>query len=590
MTGPAEAAKYSPCSRGRLLGRHRAGVLNQVCYPHGGDTMSEEASRLLLSNYRFMAVKVLEVLRGQYSIKNSRYDEPVSIAKPVGKVIGLCGQGGRHPYFEIDQTILIQNLEDISNLDLDPDGHGVPGTDGGVSTALDQLLAICSNLRAATLFATSTGCVNDICPAIVPLLPPDEAWAGDVELPLEIWRLISADVDLVFSAVASKIPLAEATRGTLLHSSLAFADMMRRIRGRTVTFRVDEAALPTTFAGTVGADLVVPLWRLLFEAGCLLIPLSSDSDVAAWYPIVRYLHWFLDGSDIFIKKAFRDERIDSRYRGVFSEEMAVAMMSVVLQERFKAIRINNTSEVLGGGIVRDDPIADFIAKAAESTGRRVGFIAESKGSIGDEVSQSRKRRAKEQVERTSRYVIPDVDDAIKLTFCSTLRYEGQRRRTHCLVTDPEGGEDRPVDAPDPVQMWRAMYAKALRFIGLESASRQVSRGLPAPSLAREGLRLDERDREPSLRQATLRRFDVNQILDIGDASVVMDRVIFDLLLRGLNNEGIRALEFRLAARLSRRAEAARFGKRGLSFVNTFGLGILGDEDTAGSPPESGFEH
>ena len=64
---------------------------------------------------------------------------------------------------------------------------------------MEEIASACQELRQKTYFDTGTDCVNDDLPSMVPLLPPEEIWLDQRELPLDVWRLVSFDFDLVSS-------------------------------------------------------------------------------------------------------------------------------------------------------------------------------------------------------------------------------------------------------------------------------------------------------------------------------------------------------------------------------------------------------
>jgi len=83
---------------------------------------------------------------------------------------------------------------------------------------------------------------------------------------------------------------------------------------------------------------------------------------------------------------FSQESVDSRYRGLFAEEIAIGLMAIVLSDVFGAKPIMNTAEYFSASklSLKRGPIADFIAKAQNPmTKAEWTIIAESKGSLGN---------------------------------------------------------------------------------------------------------------------------------------------------------------------------------------------------------------
>ena len=71
----------------------------------------QKAKELLLSSYGVSVNRILEAMRGQLTIKNSRI--PDNPPTGTGEIIGLCGQSGRHPYFRIPAAALKSALDRI---------------------------------------------------------------------------------------------------------------------------------------------------------------------------------------------------------------------------------------------------------------------------------------------------------------------------------------------------------------------------------------------------------------------------------------------------------------------------------------------
>ena len=179
---------------------------------------------LLVNSYQVSARRIREALSGVLAIRNSR--EPTAPPTGTGDVIGLCGQGGRHPYFRMPLCTLTAALDRIDRLQLD--------NSDSASTAADELNGICQDLRQQTYFDAGTGCVNDQLPAVVPLLPPEEIWCDGKELPLDVWRLISFEFDLVSSAIASQVPVTDIGQGVATQGALLLGHILNQLGNHLV--------------------------------------------------------------------------------------------------------------------------------------------------------------------------------------------------------------------------------------------------------------------------------------------------------------------------------------------------------------------
>jgi hypothetical protein len=199
--------------------------------PNVESTPTDLSHELVLESYRFSANRALAAIDGHLSVTNSR--EPSS-APPGPDVTGLCGQGGRHPYFRVSESELRSTAEAIVS-----------------ANTLDTVAAACQRLRRLTVFDDHTNCVNDRLPAIVPLLPPEEVWLQNRELPLDVWRLLSFDIDLVSSAMSAHVPLDDIAFGSLTQSGLVFRALISRIQAVSVELATTghnlTAAFPTHF-------------------------------------------------------------------------------------------------------------------------------------------------------------------------------------------------------------------------------------------------------------------------------------------------------------------------------------------------------
>ena len=120
--------------------------------------MLESPKGLLISSYLFSAHRITEALAGRLSIRNSR--EPGDPRAKPGRVVGLCGQGGRHPYFEIPRDALDTALDKIAKLLSSlKDGLFLRSRSSPsltIDSGLDQMAAICEELRRRTWFKDST--------------------------------------------------------------------------------------------------------------------------------------------------------------------------------------------------------------------------------------------------------------------------------------------------------------------------------------------------------------------------------------------------------------------------------------------------
>src|SRR5246127_4067298 len=317
---------------------------------------------------------------------------------------------------------------------------------------------------------------------------------------------------------------------------------MARLQKREVEFDISIDVDPRTFS-TISTSFLkrtpVFLARLFLDAGCPLTPLRTN-DIAQWYAALRYADWLLaTGKSLVVRDEYDRDSVDSRYRGLFAEEMAIGLMAVVLGDEFRAKPIVNTIEYFDiqglPQIPRNQPVADFIAEARHpKTGEKWTIVAESKGSLGKDVDSSRRQRAKTQVAAT-KVRFPRTQQKLPLAFCSSVYFVNQGKEAACNVIDPPG-ELREEDLEvDPIEAWRIAFSKAFRFVGLDGASRQVLRGEPVSAIY---TMLDERDernerdergdgrerQKRRLRRAreARERFGVDLILDVGDCAFAMD--------------------------------------------------------------------
>jgi len=329
--------------------------------------------------------------------------------------------------------------------------------------------------------------------------------------------------------------------------------------------------------------IAIPLARVFFEAGILLTPLRQ-SDISQWYAALRYMEWIANTSPrLCVRDEYRRESVDSRYRGLFAEEVAIGIMATVLGDIFGAKPIVNTVELLAatspGAIPRNVPIADFVAKARhQATGQEWTIIAESKGSLGKLVSKARIKRAKEQVSSTkARFA--GTGAKLPLAFCSSVFFAKQAKGASCSVIDPPNEAERDDVLIEPVNAWRAAYAKAFRFVGLDAASNQVLTGEPVTSLQSMyeagNIPRDDREQSGRRRRRTMiarERFNVDLLLDVGPCAIGIDPRILGML----REAGIRG---EMTGEFEHIADTRRHDRwRAHSFANYLGLGCVFYED------------
>jgi hypothetical protein len=140
---------------------------------------NDRARELLAYSYFISAIRVTEAIEGRLNIRNSRSQSPPPSGS--GEIIGLCGQGGGHPYFRIQVDVLNAALTLILSIR----DFSLP-----IDLVMEEIANACQELRQKTYFDTGTDCVNDELPSMVPLLPPEEIWLDQRELPLDVWRLL----------------------------------------------------------------------------------------------------------------------------------------------------------------------------------------------------------------------------------------------------------------------------------------------------------------------------------------------------------------------------------------------------------------
>jgi len=160
--------------------------------------------------------------------------------------------------------------------------------------------------------------------------------------------------------------------------------------------------------------------------------------------------------------------------------------------------------------------------------------------------------------------------------CSNF-FDRQKRDASCVVIDPpsESGENDLF--VDPVTAWRVAYAKAFRFVGLDSASQQVFHGEPATTLVSmygEHPSAEERENLRQRRAGMAReRFGADLLLDVGPCALGIDSHVLAILHgSGINRESEEMLE---ELTDSRRSLQRQFGQ---SFLNYLGIGCIFYDD------------
>lgn len=531
--------------------------------------MQNQMEELVVSSFRFNAKRIRTALAGGIEIHNSR--EGSSASGSPSRVVGLCGQGGRHPYFELPRRTLEEAVERLY-----------------CCSSLDEVAETCSWLRSQTLFNSGTGCCNDGVPALVPLLPPEEIWCGDGELPLDVWRMVAFEYDLVASAISSGLDVSSMRYGPMSFDALAFGHMMASTGRRQVEFNLDEEPpVPGNVAPSASPakKLATSLRELFFEMGAVLTP-AQASQYAKWYAAIRYIDWIAGSADLRIRDFVRGDTLDTRYKALFSEELAIGLMAIVMKSRYGCTAIVDTRSLLSpsgsGGFsaaqINGGMIADFVGTIPLGAPRSDVIVAESKGSVGAAVSKKRRAYAKKQVQATK---VSGARNSFGLTFCSSIRYESNTARSCCRVADPDPeGELIEVPYRDDVA-YRVAYAKAFSFIGLRAAANQILAGRPATALpamederhwegqSREDRRV--RHADMYLRQAC----NAVYLSHLENAGIALDLGVLQSLRQGINMETVGHLGEYLHYHIGPRAED-RVPREmpGGSFINTLGIGIV----------------
>lgn len=533
----------------------------------------EQSAELLVSSYQYSAQRIMAALNGALPITNSRPGARPPGPSP-GVVFGLCGQGGRHPYFQLPRRALEQACNRLLARGSFPPWDAIQ--------AAEELLIACRDLRRVASFDPNTGCVNDTCPSVVPLLPPEEIWCDGRELPNDVWRLISFENDLVSSGLATNLFSDDWPFSSTAPEALCLRYALGRLGSRRVSFSLTSEAIPATYASQLPASrtLTLSAARLFFEIGALLTPLGGQTFARA-YPLVRYLHWLETAtSDLKVSDAFKADSIDCRYRGLFAEEVGIGMMAAILSDQLLAAPIVNTAEAIATlGATHSGVIADFLAEAPHpTTGQRVTIVCESKGSLGRLVAKGRRKHAKDQVAHTSAQIGAAPID-LRLTFCSTIYYAAQRKSTHCRVADPpeEPEAERGRHTLSRVNCWRFAYSQILQFVGLSIAARQVLRGAPATGI-QPWTESDRQSEEPRShlryrrQQRTRELYSAFLVLDVGEWGIAIRTDVLAVLQKGVDERTLEALSRSLAR--AREQDRAPPAESGSTFFGSLGIGCV----------------
>lgn len=531
--------------------------------------MENQTEKLVVSSFKFNAWRIRAALDCQIEIHNSS-NGSWSSGSP-SRVVGLCGQGGRHPYFELPRKALGEAVKRLC-----------------ACSSLDEVAEICSWLRSHTLFSSGTGCCNDKEPVLVPLLPPEEIWCGERELPLDVWRMIAFEYDLVASAISSGLDMSPIRYGPMSFDALAFGQMMASAGRRQVDFNLNEdPPVPGNVAplAPLANELTTSLRELFFEMGAILTP-AQTSQYAKWYAAIRYIDWIASSDELRIKDFVKGDTLDTRYKALFSEELAIGLMAIVMKSRYGCATIVDTRSLLSppgpGGLsasqINGGMIADFVGTIPLGTPEPDVIVAESKGSVGDTVSNARRAYAKKQVQAIE---VSGVRNSFGLTFCSSIRYESDSARSCCSVADPAPeGELIEVPYRDDVA-YRVAYAKAFSFIGLRAAAIQILAGRPAtalPSIEDERHWKGESREDRRVRQADMYlRETCNAVYlsHLKNAGIALDLGVLRSLRQGINMETAGHLGSYLHYHIGPRAEeGVRREMPTGSFINTLGIGIV----------------
>jgi hypothetical protein len=170
---------------------------------------------------------------------------------------------------------------------------------------------------------------------------------------------------------------------------------------------------------------------------------------------------------------------------------------------------------------------------------------------------------------------------LPLTFGSTICFTAQTGQTRCLVTDPPQDPESDFMVIDPVHAWRVAYSKAFKFVGMETAARQIRRGEPAESIRpidferQRDRKRSERDYQRLHRAGYAReRFGMDLVLDVGPSALSIDQNVLHVLRHGINAES----HFKISETLRASRERRRDQFRGASFETGLGIGCISYKD------------
>src|ERR1700724_3618871 len=158
----------------------------------------DHARYLLIRSYSQSAERVMAALHDHFNSANSR--EPGNPPAHRSEVVGLFGQEGRHPYFRMQAS-------DLDN-------------------AASEILRLRHRHE-----------------------PVEEIWLDGRELPLDVWRLLSCETDLVSSSLAAHVPLGDVAFGSLTQSEMAFRLLMSRMQALQLRIDVSLRKPPLSVAG-----------------------------------------------------------------------------------------------------------------------------------------------------------------------------------------------------------------------------------------------------------------------------------------------------------------------------------------------------
>jgi len=319
--------------------------------------------------------------------------------------------------------------------------------------------------------------------------------------------------------------------------------------------------------------------------GSVLTP-AQTSQYAKWYAAIRYIDWIAGSGELRIKDFVKGDTLDTRYKALFSEELAIGLMAIVMKSRYGCATIVDTRSLLSpsgsGGLtasqINGGMIADFVGTIPLGAPRSDVIVAESKGSVGTAISKARRAHAKKQVQATK---VSGVRNSFGLTFCSSIRYVSDSDKSCCSVADPAPeGEFIKIHYRDDVA-YRVAYAKAFSFIGLRAAANQILAGRPAtalPSMEDERHWEGESREDRHVRHADMylrKAYNAVYLSHLDNAGIALDLGVLRSLRQGINMETIGQLGEYLYYHIGPRAEKREQREMPAgSFINTLGIGIV----------------